>query len=251
MIVFTIKNSRNDTVYVGTTKDTIDERWALLQLAKDSDLEGALYTDMRHYGVACFTIEEYDYAETREELADMFQEAMAQYNGVSLKGMKTTLPRTAVYVTSEGREIETRIPNVTKSKVKKPASESDQKALKAELSANKEKLSVAKAENGVSRASGAVAVTRQSSITPRIDNTASVRKRVQPDEDLSALKVKPKLATGRTGSAAKEKRIKEALALEKQEREALKKRQILEQADEMKAILANLDARGSTLRKRF
>ena len=70
-------------------------------------------------------------------------------------------------------------------------------------------------------------------------------------DEKETIREKPKLATGRTGSAAKEKRIKEAIALEKLEREALKKRQVTEQADEMKAILANLDARGSTLRKRY
>ncbi len=63
--------------------------------------------------------------------------------------------------------------------------------------------------------------------------------------------VKLKLATGRTGSAIREKKIKESIELEKAARTALKLKQISEQADEMKAILANLDARGSSLRKRY
>jgi len=102
LIVFTIKNSRSNTVYVGTTTNSIEERWTLFQLAKDAEIDAPLYKDMRHYGVACFSIEEYDYADSRAELAELFVEAMEQYDGVSLKGMKTMLPRTAVYPTSEG-----------------------------------------------------------------------------------------------------------------------------------------------------
>lgn len=52
-----------------------------------------------------------------------------------------------------------------------------------------------------------------------------------------------KIATGRTGSAAKEKSIKEAIAREKAEREAEQQQRVAEQADEMKAIMARLDSR--------
>lgn len=59
-----------------------------------------------------------------------------------------------------------------------------------------------------------------------------------------------KLPSGRTGSAAKEKKIKEAIEAEKAAITAAKTKRAEEEADEMKAILAGLDARGSTLRKR-
>ncbi len=225
MIVFTIKNSRTDIVYIGTTKDSVDERWAQLQLAKDHGLESALYSDMRNYGIACFSIEEYDYAETREELTEMFNEAMAQYKGVSLKGMKMAIPRTAIYVTNEGREIDTRIASPSKSS----------KAAKAAQEAED---------------SESTTIERKSSAGSQTLTGQKSRLKAKAENDISAIREKPKLATGRTGSAIKEKRIKEAIALEKLEREALKKRQVIEQADEMKSILANLDARGSTLRKR-
>ncbi len=227
MIVFTIKNSRTDTVYIGTTKDSVDERWAQLQLAKDHGLESELYTDMRNYGIACFSIEEYDFAETREELNEMFNEAMAQYKGVSLKGMKMAIPRTAIYVTNEGREIDTRIASPSKGAKK----------------VDKE------AEASVSVSASSSVSARKATTTSL--NSSTAKRKAQLENDIKTIREKPKLATGRTGSAAKEKRIKEAIALEKLEREALKKRQVTEQADEMKAILANLDARGSTLRKRY
>ena len=61
---------------------------------------------------------------------------------------------------------------------------------------------------------------------------------------------KEKLATGRTGSAAKERKIKEAIEAEKAAIAAAKAKQAMEEAAEMKAIMAGLDARGSTLKKR-
>ncbi|WP_346839745.1 hypothetical protein [Microbulbifer sp. SAOS-129_SWC] len=62
--------------------------------------------------------------------------------------------------------------------------------------------------------------------------------------------VKEKLAVGRTGSAAKERKIKEAIEAEKAAIAAAKAKRAAEEADEMKAILAGLDARGSMLKKR-
>jgi len=218
LIVFTIKNTRTDNVYVGTTKDSIDERWAVYQLAKDLPIEAPLYSEMRKYGVVCFTIEEYDFAETREELAELFAEAMTQFDGISLKGTKTSMPRTAVYPTSEGA-----VPKV-----------------KAEP-----KVAVKKETSTQS----VVKTVVEPRALSAVQATAKTRSNLSHTESADP-KVKLKLATGRTGSAIKEKRIKEAIALEKQERAAKKSKQIQEQSDEMKSILANLDARGSTLRKR-
>jgi colicin import membrane protein len=61
--------------------------------------------------------------------------------------------------------------------------------------------------------------------------------------------VKEKIATGRA-SAAKEKIIKEKIALEKAKIEAVKSKQVIEQADEMAALLARLDARSATMKRR-
>ena len=62
--------------------------------------------------------------------------------------------------------------------------------------------------------------------------------------------VKPKVASGRTNSAAKERAIKEAIAEEKAERETKKLAKAAAEAKEMREIMARLDNRGSTLKKR-
>ncbi|GAA5526046.1 hypothetical protein Maes01_02635 [Microbulbifer aestuariivivens] len=61
---------------------------------------------------------------------------------------------------------------------------------------------------------------------------------------------KEKLSAGRTGSAAKERKIKEAIEAEKAAIAAAKAKRVAEEAAEMKAIMAALDARGSTLSRR-
>lgn len=177
----------------------------MYQLAKDLPLDAPLYSDMRKYGVVCFTIEEYDFADSREELAELFKEAMEQFDGISLKGMKTSLPRTAVYPTSGGA-----LPKA------KPAAKAATKSKTASSAKTKSKSKAA----------------------------------VKADGAKAKPKPKPKLSSGRTGSAIKEKRIKEAIALEKEQRSLLKLQQIEEQSLQMKVILGNLDARGSTLRDR-
>ena len=66
----------------------------------------------------------------------------------------------------------------------------------------------------------------------------------------TAKPAKEKLATGRTGSAAKERAIKAGIEAEKARIAAAKAKKIQDEAEEMKRILAGLDARGSTLSRR-
>ncbi|WGL17331.1 hypothetical protein PVT68_03305 [Microbulbifer bruguierae] len=62
--------------------------------------------------------------------------------------------------------------------------------------------------------------------------------------------VKEKIATGRTGSAARERAIKAGIEAEKAAMAAAKAKRAIDEADEMKRILASLDSRGSTLSRR-
>ena len=94
--------------------------------------------------------------------------------------------------------------------------------------------------------------TTQSALAPKPKPRAS---RVKATSSASAKSktakpVKEKLATGRTGSAAKERAIKEGIEAEKAAIAAAKAKKVQEEADEMKRILAGLDARGSTLSRR-
>lgn len=85
---------------------------------------------------------------------------------------------------------------------------------------------------------------------PRSRAAAARKASTQGSSRVATRVVKEKLSSGRTGSAAKERKIKEAIEAEKAAIAAAKAKRAAEEADEMKAILAGLDARGSTLKKR-
>lgn len=184
MIVFTLTNDVTDEVYVGTTKDSVEERWKQYQESAIIDHTAArLFKDIRDFGAKNFTVTEYAVAYDREDMKDMFDAAMEEHNGISLVGVKAIKPKPE--------------------KVVAP------------------KKAVAKKT---------VTPTRSKNVATKV--------------------AKPKISSGRTGSAAKERAIKEAIALEKAEREQAKLAQAAAEAKEMREIMARLDAKGSTLKKR-
>lgn len=197
MIVFTITNNITDDVWVGTCKESSDERFQQYQEAMALGIKHSFYKDLRDFGVQNFIVDDFAVAEDREELRELFEEAMDTYEGKSLVGVKTSLGKTSIAKMA-------------------PLASSAPKAAKRTLSTT--------------------------SVPARAASSSS--------KATSTKMVKEKLSTGRTGSAKKEKSIKERIEAEKAAREAEKSKQIMEQADEMAAILARLDSRGSTLRKR-
>jgi hypothetical protein len=196
MIVFTITNNTTDDVWVGTCKDSSDERFQQFQEAMALGVKHRFYKDLSDFSVQNFTVEDFAVATDREELKDLFDEAMETYDGKSLVGVKTGLGKTSIAKSAP---------------------------LKSSISSSRTTAT------GLKRAA--------------TSNSVAVKRTAKP--------AKEKLSSGRTGSAIKERLIKEKLSDEKALRESIKSKQIMEQADEMKAILAGLDARGSSLKKRY
>jgi len=190
LIVFTITNTVTDEVFVGTTKDSAEARWEQFVAAHTQDLKVKLYKDIRDFGVKAFEVDEYAVAFDRADLKDLFDEAMMQYDGISLVGVKTTAPK----------------PVAAKPSKKAPAK-----------------------------------------------RKTSARADTQHGEVISIpvpKAAKESISSGRTKNSAKEKAIKEAIELEKAEREAQDRMRQAQQANEMREIMARLDARGSTLKRR-
>ena len=65
-----------------------------------------IYQDLREHGVDAFTVEEYAVAEDREELKDMFEDAMDMFNGKSLMGVKTSFPKHLSRQKAGGKEVQ-------------------------------------------------------------------------------------------------------------------------------------------------
>jgi len=201
MLVFTITNNITEEVWVGTCKDSSDERFDQLQEAMALGIKAQIYKDLRDFGVQNFTVEDFAVAEDREELKDLFEEAMEENNGKSLIGIKTSLGKTSIANTAP---------------------------LKSSVGAYK----------------------RPKVSTPSRTTTSTISRAATSTRRVATKPVKEKIASGRTNNSAKEKMIKEKMADEKAQRESLKSKQVMEQADEMAAIMARLDSRGSTAGKR-
>ncbi|MCL6269467.1 GIY-YIG nuclease family protein [Sansalvadorimonas sp. 2012CJ34-2] len=90
MIIFTVTNTVTDQIYVGSTRNDLDVQWEKMVAAAEQNLDYPLYRDIRRHGVQAFQREIYDMAETREELAELENDALDMLGGISLRGHKTS-----------------------------------------------------------------------------------------------------------------------------------------------------------------
>ena len=90
MIIFTITNKITNQVYVGNTRNDLEDQWQKMVAAAEQQLDYPLYKDIRVHGADNFSVDVYDYVETRDELAEVEQDAIELFNAKSLKGYKTT-----------------------------------------------------------------------------------------------------------------------------------------------------------------
>ena len=91
MIVFTITNKHTQQVYVGTTRDSADDRWSQLVLAASLPLDFPLYDEIRQYGADAFDVQEWAETDSRQELVALKEEALDSFNALSLRGYRTTV----------------------------------------------------------------------------------------------------------------------------------------------------------------
>jgi len=90
LIIFTITSQLSGQIYVGSTRNDLQEQWEKLIHASNADLDFPLYKEIRRQGLEHFSIEEYDYVETREEAKEIEKEVMLLHNAQSLRGYKTS-----------------------------------------------------------------------------------------------------------------------------------------------------------------
>ena len=90
LIIFTVTNTLTDQIYVGSTRNDLEDQWEKMVAAAEQDLDYPLYRDIRRYGTDIFHREVYDMAESRAELAELEQNAVQELNAISLRGHKTS-----------------------------------------------------------------------------------------------------------------------------------------------------------------
>lgn len=215
MFVFTVSCEVTHDVFVGSAKESIETQWAAIVSAADEGQEGELQAAIRLHGIEKFDVEEWAFAESSRELRELLSEA------------KDTLGAKAIRMSRGGdssavRSNATRVSNDIR-----------------------ELFSMAKAEY-------------ESELVDELLPAESLEKKTKPASSVSresgaAEQVVPaseKMANGRSGSSSKEKRIKEAINAEREQRAAHRQQQTSQEAKEMQAVLVQIEQRRLSQKKK-
>lgn len=226
MFVFTVSCDVSQDVYVGSAKESIEAQWASIVAAADEGQEGALQAAIRLHGVENFSVEEWAFAENSRELRELLSEAKETLGAKSIKLGRVSEGASkrsgATQVSSDIRELF----SMAKAEYE---SELVEELIPAEGLERKAKTAVADEKNTSSTNQGA-----------RISRAAE-------KEELPASE---KVANGRSGSASKEKRIKEAITAEREQRAVLRQQQASMEAKEMQAVLLQIEQRRLAQKKK-
>ena len=90
LIIFTITNKITSQAYVGSTRNDLLDQWEKMVAAAEQNIDYPLYEEIRIHGRDSFVVEEWDFAEDRNELLMLEKEAIESLNAQSLKGYKTS-----------------------------------------------------------------------------------------------------------------------------------------------------------------
>ena len=272
MIVFTATEKTSGKVFAGTTRSSLEDHWGdLLSQALDG-ASGEFFELVRASGADAFEVEEWGYSDNPKELREMLAEAIEDLDATSIKpsknGSKTASASKDVTLSVMKEleslkaefdvgddDLELEQPTASSAKPKSPTAEE----VKPEQPKKEPVLRQTKSTHEAAEMNALIAgieMRRKSARPSASKKSASTKKAsakstaANPIEKAakSAAEATP-VAKGRTGSTAKEKRIKDAIALEKAEREAQKRAQIAAEAEEMRAIMARLDERSKQAAK--
>ncbi len=222
MIVFTATHKSSAKVFVGSTRSELDFHWAqLVTQAEDGGL-GPFLSLLQRDGSDAFEVEEWAHAEEAGELRELMREAQQELAAIPIKAVKSARSGGA---DSDGR-----------------ASTNLLQSVLAEISEQTdEDLSEWLQERRDQRAASPSAQTENDAKRP--NDTTVVSSGASTKSTLAKVARPRKLASGRTGSAAKEKRIKEAIEQQRQARESHRQTNSTEEAEEMKMLMARMEMR--------
>ncbi|MFB9888092.1 GIY-YIG nuclease family protein [Balneatrix alpica] len=260
MIIFKIVNRITEQTYLGSAKSDVFARWQEYVKAAEAGLDFPLYDDIRQHGEQAFEVLEIDFAESREELQELELYYMVELRARSLKGYKFApsklIPAAMLGISQEEWEAANQS---AKAVVEEPVEEAPAEPAKDLRNSNLAATIAAlrTQQNAPRRRSKAAADTsspslgrakqdakiEQVSLDAGLDSSLLASLQSAPANTKTSSNSEAVLPTGRARSSTKEKRIREALAKEREAREAAKLAQIEAERDEMATILANINAR--------
>ncbi len=271
MIVFTATNKETRDVYVGTARESVEEEWADLNAQAENGVAGQFFQQLRDQGTAGFEVDTWAYGESPSEARESMREARDELGAQPIKSSRTkAVVRKTVNEHSDSMKAlmavfqeamtdgdstddEDTFDGVTEDK----ASTTKVKVAEGTEDADKpsEAPSVNKAATVVTQENAAPVVSDDERMKSRVEAMKAaqaklLRERAQKPSVVSRKAAKPaaeaaptKLASGRTGSSAKEKRIREAIEAERERRENLRQSRGRDEYDEMSAVMARIEMR--------
>lgn len=255
MIVYTATDEISHTVYVGSAREDLEEHWISLVNQAEDGAEGDFFTAIRQQGASKFEIEEFGFADDSSEMRELVREAQKDLGAIPIKAGRASGVVSHAKVLAAKAELDDlakidsgvageswndgsddgwlddRREQSSKGSSKEPEVEQKTKPALSSLDLIKLALAEAAAETGP------VKKVRAAAQKPAKKATSSVA--AAPD----------KIATGRTGSAAREKRIKEELEREREAREQFRQTASTLEAAEMKSLMMGIEARRLAARK--
>ncbi len=258
LITFIITNRSTGHTFVTSTRNTPEEQWEELATQALEGREGLLFDQIREQGELIFKIEEWGISDNPTEIKKMVREAQEDLNATPIQTKRVSEKREGESNSSLAA-IEKMLHQIHKdtshSNNQEPTSSqphSDEKQSESEglvttAPQTRQTLSTDQAEE--MRQVRMRIEARRRGMRKSTPTKKASRKKVTPVKAASAKTAALKLANGRTKSAEKERRIKEAIKLEKEQRAEKHQAQVENEADEMAAILNKLDARNKEATK--
>ncbi len=207
MIVFTITNTTTGKVYVASTRNAPEERWAQLLTQAEDGVEGSLFDDIREYGDTAFCVEEWGFGEDPSEIRQLMREAQEDLGAEPLNTGKTELASVAKRKKLSDREAARLLEDLERNSYQTPDVPGD----KGDAEYASSKLQQLKA---------------QASPKPAKEDTAPLA-----------------MAAGRVASRAHEQRIRDAIEAERLRREEEKRAQIRRESADINRVIASIELR--------
>jgi len=263
MIVFTAKNNVTNEVYVGSARHCVEEHWAHLIVQAEEGGTGNLLEIIRAKGADQFNVETWGFADSAAESRELIRDACEELKAKPIKTGRAPEAKKSVPLVRKKKSVESSPISKINSAPKRSAS-SEHGPVKSinisEYQANisdkeadtktNESVSLRKTEStqiaeDMKSVMIRIEMQRKKNMKSYVPPKKAAKKSTATKSRSSTLvdskTLKLKLPDGRVSSQAKEKKIKEAIAFEREQRLTEKSARVAAEADEMAALLARLD----------
>jgi len=254
VIVFTATNRRTQQVFVGKAQESVDEEWAHMLAQAEAGAEGVFF-DLVREDASEFKVETWAYAETPAETRESFREAREDLDAVVIK-----LPRSRPS-NSNAQPVRSASMKALLDSIKEASedfegadedilTESGSDGLAADDARSSGDTKIEEAAKPAAKLQD-VDARDADRLKARIAAMKTAKKKVLSKNPATARSTKVarkpdapmKLATGRTGSALKEQRIKDAIETDKEQRDVIRAKSNFDQQAEMNALMARVEMR--------